>query len=77
MVEKRQMSMWVLKSHVCEKDYVRNPATCDWKNGKYLTSILDNSVIICDEITGMEETSFNEKNIIHKTEKIYILLAFC
>ena len=38
---------------------------------------MDNSVIICDEITGMEETSFNEKNIIHKTEKIYILLAFC
>ena len=62
---------------MCEKDYVQNPATCDWENGKYLTSIMDNSVIICDEITGMEETSFNEKNIIHKTEKIYILLAFC
>ena len=67
----------MLKSHVCEKDYVRNPATCDWENVKYLTSIMDNSVITCDEIKGMEETSFNEKNIIHKTEKIYISLVFC
>ena len=27
------------KRHVCEKDYVWNPATCSCKNGKYLASI--------------------------------------
>ena len=32
------------------KNYIWNPATCSCKNGKYLTSIIDNSVIKCDEI---------------------------
>ena len=60
-----------------KENYVWYVAAFRSENGKHLTSIMDNSVIICDEIKGMEETSFNEKNIIHKTEKIYILLAFC
>ena len=38
------------KRNVCEKDYVRNPSTCNCENGKYLTSIMDNSAIICDEV---------------------------
>ena len=38
------------KHHVCEKDYVWNPATCNCENGKYLASIMDNSVTICDEV---------------------------
>ena len=33
-----------------KKDYIWNPATCSCKNGKYLASIIDNSVIMCDEI---------------------------
>ena len=37
-------------NRVCEGDYVWNPATCSSKNGKYLQSIIDDSVIICDEI---------------------------
>ena len=32
------------------KNYIWNPATCSCKNGKYLASIIDNSVIKCDEI---------------------------
>ena len=43
------------KVHVCEKDYVRNPATCNFENGKYLASIMDVPVIICDEIIYSEE----------------------
>ena len=35
------MSIW---------DYVSNPATCTCENGKYLASIMDDSVIICDEV---------------------------
>ena len=56
------------KSHTCEKIYICNPATCSCKNGKYLASIIDNSVITCDKITDAEEketipTNFNEKNL--------------
>ena len=39
MVEKIQ------KKHICERDYIRNPAICSSKNGKYLASIIDDSVI--------------------------------
>ena len=34
----------------CEKDYIWNSSTCSCKNGKYLASITDNSVITRDEI---------------------------
>ena len=59
------------------KDCVWNPAACSCKNGKYLASIIDNLVIICDEIIDTEErktitTSFNEKKEICKTKKVYI-----
>ena len=40
------------KCCVCEKDCVCNPSTCNCGNGKYLTSIIDDSAIICDEIIG-------------------------
>ena len=48
-----------------EKDYIWNPATCNSENGKYLASIIDDSVITCDEIikeTKIIITNFNEKN---------------
>ena len=40
------------KCCVCEKDCVCNPATCNCENGKYLTSTINDSAIICDEIIG-------------------------
>ena len=51
--------------HIHEKDYIWNPATCSYKNGKNLASIIDDSVITCDEIIDAEEakaitTNFNE-----------------
>ena len=49
------------KSHICEKDYVWNPATCSWQNGKYLASIMDDSTIICDETIHAEEKKNNGK----------------
>ena len=30
--------------YICENDYLWNPATCNCKNGKYLASIIDDSV---------------------------------
>ena len=59
--------------NVCEKDYVWNPATCSCKNGKYLASVIDNSVITYDEIIEEETktvtTIFNEKNETCKKKK--------
>ena len=47
--------------HACEKDYIWNPATCSSENFKYLASIIDNSVITCDEIIDAEAKSYDEE----------------
>ena len=51
------------KHHICKKDYIWNPATCSCKNGKYLASIIDNSVITCDQIIDAdgETKSYDEE----------------
>ena len=56
---------------------------CSCKNGKDLASIMDDSVITCNEITQSydEETknipkNFNEKKATCKTQNFNILLAF-
>ena len=62
------------KHHICEKYYIWNPATCICKNGKYLASVIDHSVVTLDEIidagaklynkeTKTVPTNFNWKNI--------------
>ena len=33
------------KHHICEKDYIWNPGICICENGKYLASIMDDSVM--------------------------------
>ena len=38
------------KRHVCEKDYVWNPAACNCENGKYLANIADDSAIMYLEL---------------------------
>ena len=68
-----------LKHHICEKDYIWNPATCNCENEKYLASIIDDSVITCDEIieeTKTIPTNFNETNITSTIQNFCILLAF-
>ena len=35
---------------MCKKNYICNLSTCTYENGKYLGSIIDDSVIICDKI---------------------------
>ena len=45
------------KHHICVKDYIWNLATCSCKKYKYLASVIDNSVITCDEIIDAEETT--------------------
>ena len=48
--------------------YIWNPATCSCENGKYLASIVDDSVITCDKIIDAEvtktiTTNFNNKKV--------------
>ena len=58
---------------MCKKDYIYNQAICSCTNGKYLASIIDDSVITCDEFidaraklcnkeTKTVPTNFNEKS---------------
>ena len=71
---------------VCKKYYIWNPNTCTRENGNYLGSIIDNSVITCDEITESSKsvptksfpTTFNEKKVTCIIKKLYkyILLDF-
>ena len=59
---------------------------CNWcerrkhlaNNGKYLASIIDNSMIKCDEIIdlGTKTVHFDKKNVTCKTRNFYNLLAF-
>ena len=47
-----------------EKCYIWNPAICNCENGNYLVSIIENSVITCNEIkeeTKPVPTNINEK----------------
>ena len=56
------------KRHLCEKDYIWNPSTCDCENEKYLSSIINYSVITFGEFiesyhkeTKTVPTNFNKK----------------
>ena len=46
--------------HICEKDYIWNTSTCACENWKYLASIMDDSVITCDEVIE----SYDEETIL-------------
>ena len=83
-----QINGWItINVDVSVKDitYVKkNPATCICKNGKYLASIIDDSVIKCDEIidADAEAKSCNQriktisKNIIFEKKVSTFCLAF-
>ena len=49
------------KHHICKKFDIWNPATCSCKNDRYLASIIDNSVITCEEITDVDAKSYDEE----------------
>ena len=62
-----------------KKDYIWNPSTCSGENGKCLASIMDDSVITCDEIieeTKTVPTNFNEKKqpVKHRIFILHFLL---
>ena len=64
---------------MCKKDYICNPATCSCKNSKYLASIIDDSVISCDEIkeeTKTIPTNFDEKKQPVQQKNLYFTFPF-
>ena len=70
---------------MCEKDSVWNHITNPSKNGKYLESIIDDSVITCDQIIEVIKTipkkktipiNFNGKKVTWEIENFYILRTF-
>ena len=57
-----------VKNNICEKEYAWNPSICICENGKYLISVMDESVIMSDKVIGPYDeeintipTNFNEK----------------
>ena len=73
----------VKKHHICEKDYVSNPATCNCENGKYLASIMDDSTIIFDEVRESYDEeiktvpkNFNKKCNLQNTKFQYFTCFF-
>ena len=59
---KSQYEFKSLKEHQAyEKYYTWNPSTCTFKNCKYLESIIDDLVVICDEIIEVVAKSYDEE----------------
>ena len=58
------------KHHICEKDYIWNPATCSCENGKYLASIIYDLVITCDEIIDAESNLYDEETKKKQSQQI-------
>ena len=64
-----------------KKNCIWNPATCSCKNGKYLASIIDDSVITYDEVIDAEIKTipkiFNQKILPVKRKVSIFHLHFC
>ena len=52
------------KYYTCKRDYSWNLSICIYQNSRYLKSIVDNSIIICNKITNItDKLSTNVTNI--------------
>ena len=58
------------KRHVCEKDYVWNPAICTCKDGKCLASIMDNSVIMCNEVIELFDEELLQQILMERKQPL-------
>ena len=71
------------KYHICDIDYVWNPATFSCENWKYLASVMNDSAIICDEVIKPYDgeiqtmrTKFNKNNLVKHKSSIF-WWSFC
>ena len=69
-----------------QKDYFWNSSTCAWEINRYLKSIANDLVIICNEIIdavaksyenvyGTESINLNDKKATCKIDNYYILIT--
>ena len=56
---------WKFTKIICEKNCIWNPAACNCENGKYVGSIIDDSVVICDQIINTTKL-FQQKALWQK-----------
>ena len=64
------------KHHICEKDYVWNPAKRNSKNGKDLASIMDDSMIKWDEIIQLYKADADAEAKLNDEAKSYDKVSF-
>ena len=63
---------------MCKKYSIWTPVTCRCENEKYLASVIDDSVITCDEIideTKTVSTNFNNKKLTY-IKKNFLYFTF-
>ena len=65
-----------VKTSYMQKNYIWTLVHVVVKDEKYLASIMDDSVILCDETIDTEETKTDPQNITCNPQNFYILLAF-
>ena len=65
-----------VKTSYMQKNYIWTLVRVVVKDEKYLASIMDDSVILCDETIDTEETKTDPQNITCNPQNFYILLAF-
>ena len=63
-----------------KKTIFRNSSSCSCENGKYLASIMDDSVFMYDQFIKEErktaEKNFNEKNAMCEEKVLYFICLF-
>ena len=52
---------------MCVKGHIWNPATFCYENGRYAKSIIDDSIVKCDEITETKKKSIMIKTVPAKS----------
>ena len=67
------------KEHnACEKVCIWNPTTCGCENAEYLTSIIEDSVIMCDKIINVADSvSSNGSANFHEKVRYKMDYIFC
>ena len=60
---------------MCKKDDIRNTSTCSCENGKYLASITDDSLIMCDQIIEEAKTVPTKKVTSKKLLFTFLLIT--
>ena len=63
------VSVKIWKNIVSKKEYIWNLATCSRENGNYLASIIEDSVITCDENIEATKTAPMKTVLTKNTSK--------